>query len=82
MKLVASLPRPFSLARLQVVSQSVSSEDSSALHLIKSLDVSSNSTIVTSYSNSTLYHWAVDMVAAFKGVFSLTHSIDLKKESE
>ena len=81
-KLVASEPRPFSLARPQVSSQSVLGEDSSDLDFLYSMELVSVSTMVTSSSNSTLYHSAVVIVATFKGVLSLTHLIELKKETE
>ena len=75
-KLVASDPRPFSLARLQLNSQSVLGENSSALDLMNSLVLASTWTMVTSCSSSTLYHLAVVIVAMFKGVLSLTNLID------
>ena len=79
-KLVASEPKPFSLALLQVNSQSVPGDANSDLELMYSMVLFSS--MMTSCSSSTLYHCAVDIVATFKGVFSLTHLMELKKEIE
>ena len=80
-KLVASEPRPLSLARFQVNSQSVLGDANSVLELMYCIVWSSISTMVISFSNSTLYHWAVVIVATFRGVFSFTHLIQLKNDS-
>lgn len=81
-KLVASEPRPLVLACFQLDSQSVVGEASSVLDLIYSLWLSASSTMVISCSTINLYHWAVDMVATFKGLSSLTFMMVSKKESE
>ena len=81
-KLVASLQRPLSLARLQVVSQSVEGDASSALDLMNSLVLSGASSMVMLSSTNTLYHWATDIVITSKGVLSLTFLIIEKKSRE
>ena len=58
-KLVASEPRRLSLASLQLVSQSVVGEASSALDLMYSGWLVLSSSIVISRSTSTLYHFEV-----------------------
>ena len=78
---MTSVPSPLILARLQLVSQSVSGDASSALDLMYSLLVSML-TMVTSFSTRTLYHCAVDIVVTFRGVFSFNHLIESKKDAE
>ena len=80
-KLVASGPRPLSLALLQLLSQSVSGEASSALHLMSFQGLLMGSYMVISCSTSNLYQLAVDIVVTFKGVFSLTCLMMLKNEA-
>ena len=80
-KLVASDPKPFSCARLQLVSQSVLGEAHSALHLMYSLGPSSGSTMVIFSSTRTVYQSARDIVATFSGVPSLTSLIMEKNEA-
>ena len=77
-KLVTSGPRSFNLAFLQLSSQSVPGAASSTLGLMNSMVLLSSSTRITSFSSKTLYHWAVDIVEMFRGVFSFTHLMQEK----
>ena len=80
-KVVASDPIPFSLARLQLVAQSVVGDATSALHGLKILGMSSGCTMVMLSSTSTVYHCETVMVVMLRGVVSLSIVIHRKSQT-
>ena len=70
---VISGPRPFNLAKCQLLSQSLSGEASSVLDGFNCLasDTGCCSMVMLS-SSRRVYHWLQLMVATFRGVFSCT----------
>ena len=82
-KVVVTGPRPFSLAILQVLFQSLSQLAISVRQGEYTLgEVSSGVVMVTLSSRSRVYHWLLVMVATFRGDDSWTFMIVRNKSGE